>query len=86
MIKKTAIALHYPKNAPAPFILFKSTGCHVKKMLEIAQEHDIPIVNEPETALILSMHDVGECVPVETYEVIASIFAFLKKVEEHDRN
>ncbi len=83
---KTAVALHYPEHAPAPFITFKGKGAVAQKMLEIANEHNIPIANEPEVAAILSFHEIGECVPVETYEVLAGIFAFLKKVEEYDRN
>ncbi len=86
MMKKTAIALQYPKNSPAPFIVFKGFGDRAEKMLEIARMHDIPIVKEPETALVLSLQDVGSCIPVETYKVLAGVFAFLKKVEDYDRD
>ncbi len=86
MMKKTAIALQYPDNAPAPFIVFKGNGDKVERMLKIAEENNIPIVCEPETAFVLSFHEVGSCVPAETYEVLAGIFSFLKKVKEYDRD
>ncbi len=85
-MKKVAIALQYPEKAPAPFILFKGSGRKADRIIEIASENNIPLVCKPETAMILSVHEIGDCVPVETYEVLASIFAFLKKVEDYDRN
>ncbi len=86
MKKKTAIALQYPKDAPAPFIVFKGNGSKAEKVLEIAKENNIPIINDSETAFVLSLQEVGSYVPVETYEIIAGIFAFIKKVEDYDRN
>ncbi len=83
-MKKNAIALQYPKNAPAPFIVFKGSGVVAEKILEIAKENDIPVVSEPNVASVLSLYDIGSCVPTETYEVLAGIFAFLKKVEKND--
>ncbi len=84
-MKKTAIALQYPENAPAPFITFKGCGSKAEKMIEIAKKNNIPIVSEPETAFVLSLHEIGNCIPPETYEVLAGVFAFLKKVEDYDR-
>ncbi len=85
-MKKTAIALQYPKNAAAPLIAYKGSGTRAEQMLTIAKEHDVPVVVESDTAVILSAYNIGECVPVETYEILAGIFAFLKKVEAYDNN
>ncbi len=85
-MKKTAIALQYPESAPAPFIAYKGSGAVAEKMLEIAKDNDVPVVSDSEVASVLLLHDIGQCVPFETYEVLAGIFAFLKKVREYDRN
>lgn len=85
-MKKTAVALHYPENAQAPFIVAKGTNQKAEKILEIAQLNNIPIVIEPETAVVLSMQDIGDCIPEETYEVLAGVFAFLKKVYDYDKH
>lgn len=85
-MKKTAIALHYPEGAPAPFVVCKGSGNIAEQILALAQENNVPIVCEPETALILSLQEVGDCVSPETYGVLVGIFAFLKKVESYEHN
>ncbi len=85
-MKKVAIALQYPENAPAPFLVYKGRGIKADKVIEIAKENNVPVVCNPDTAMILSVQEIGECVPVDTYEVLAGIFAFLKRVKEYDRN
>lgn len=85
-MKKTAIALHYPPGVQAPFISCKGRGATAELLLTVAKEHNIPIICEPETALILSLQEVGDYIPPETYEILAGIFAFLKKVEMYEHN
>lgn len=85
-MKKTAVALQYPKNAPAPFIVAKGNGNLADAILAVAQENNVPVFCEPETVSILSLHQIGDCIPAQTYEVLAGIFAFLKKVEENEHN
>ncbi len=83
-MKKIAVALRYPENAQAPFIVAKGTNKHADLLLDIAKKNDVPVVVQVETANILSMQDIGACIPEETYEVLAGVFAFLKKVSEYD--
>lgn len=74
-------ALKYPKDAEAPFIVAQGKALIAQRMIEIAKENNVPIIVEPETEGILSLYDVGECIPYETYEVLAKIFAFIRRID-----
>ena len=82
MEKQTAIALSYPEGFPAPFIVAKGKGFIAEKMLEIAEQNKIPVVKEELAANVLSLYDIGDYIPAETYEVIAGIFAFLYRMND----
>lgn len=75
----TAVALLYPEGADAPFIIAKGKNRLAEKIVHIAAENNIEIVHNTEIAHILSVYDIGDAIPSETYEAIAIIFAFLKK-------
>ncbi|MDR2898199.1 MAG: EscU/YscU/HrcU family type III secretion system export apparatus switch protein [Spirochaetaceae bacterium] len=77
--KKAAVALCYPDGYAAPFILAKGKGLLAERITDIALEHDIQIVADPRLSNILSVYEIGSCIPPETYEAVAGIFAFLEK-------
>lgn len=81
---KTAFALAYPAGAEAPFIVAKTKGLLAEKLIELAKEKDIPVNQDEALAGVLSMYDVGACVPPETYEALAKIFAFIQRHERQD--
>lgn len=74
---KKAVALKYPKGADAPFITAIGQGAVAEKILEIANENEVAIIqNEPLTNF-LSVQQIGSFVPESTFEVLAKIFAFV---------
>ena len=77
-----AVSLKYPENADAPFISAKESGILAKRMIEIAEENNIPIVENDIAANVLSIQQIGECIPESTWEAIAEIFAFIKNTEK----
>ena len=77
-----AVSLKYPENADAPFISAKESGILAKMMIEIAQENNIPVVENDIAANVLSMRQIGECIPESTWQAIAEIFAFIKNMEK----
>ena len=83
-MKKTAVALRYPAKAQAPFIVAKGFNKQADFILNLAQQNNVPIITESETAIVLSMQEIGDSIPEETYEVLAGIFAFLKKVTDYE--
>lgn len=75
-------ALRYPNDADTPFIVAQGKAFIAQKMIEIAKQNNIPVMVEPETENILTLYNVGECIPYETYEVLAKVFAFLRRMEK----
>ena len=74
-MKKVAV-LSYPEGSPAPFLTAKGKG-----HLEIAKENSIPVVKDIEATEIISLQEIGDFIPEETYMILAKIFAFIKMKE-----
>lgn len=79
--KQKAVCLKYPENAAAPFILAKGQGFTAERMLEIARQNKIPVVENENLTNVLSVENVGQIIPESLYEAIANIFAFISSAE-----
>ena len=51
-------------------------------MVEIAEKEHIPVVKNSELTDVLTLSDVGSCVPENTWIVLAEIFAFVIRNSE----
>lgn len=71
----SAITLKYPENADLPFISAKAKGVLAEKLIKIAKENNVPIVKNDIAANILSLQEIGDAIPEETWEIVAKIFA-----------
>ncbi len=76
-----AIALQYdPIQAPAPLVLAKGAGHLAFKIKEIAMKNDIPIrEDKPLAQALYKQVEVGDTIPEELYQAVASILAKLNK-------
>lgn len=72
-----AVALKYPCGSDAPFIAAKAKGVLAQKLVEIAEEQKIPVVEDKIATDILTVEEIGACIPEETWKIIAQIFAFV---------
>lgn len=54
-------------------------GAIARKIREIADKCHIPLINNPLLAEVLVDTEIGSCIPEETYQAVAAIFAFLQK-------
>ena len=77
----TAVALRYPEWADAPYISAKAKGSVAERLVKIAEENDVPVVEDAQTANVLSLQSVGSFIPESTYSAIATIFAFVVDLE-----
>lgn len=73
--------MKYDGGRDAPYITSKGRGLTAKKILEIAEENNIPVVVDSELLNVLEIQDIGDFIPEEAFEVIAKIFAFVKNIE-----
>ncbi|MCR4626405.1 MAG: EscU/YscU/HrcU family type III secretion system export apparatus switch protein [Treponema sp.] len=82
MKKETkAVALKYPEDAYAPFIVASEKGFLAQKLLEIAEQNDIPVIRNDTLTDVLSVQEIGTFIPEQTWEAMAKIFAFIAELE-----
>lgn len=78
-MRDAAIALSYTGKEPAPLIVASGKDALARKMLEIARDNDIRVVHDPLLTDILTDAEIGSCIPQETWEAVAAIFAFFNR-------
>ncbi len=82
---RIAIALRYDRKAMrAPKIVAKGIRLNAKKIREIAEQHQIPIVENKPLAQMLFKHGrVGGEIPAEFYAAVAEILAWVYRVNRY---
>jgi flagellar biosynthesis protein len=81
--KKTerAVALVYDKtNAAAPQVVARGKGKIAEKIIETARESGVYIKEDPDLLELLAKVPTGEVIPVELYQAVAEILAFVYRV------
>ena len=81
--RKKAAALKYEFNSDAPIVTAAGMGHIADKILEKAEENDVPIVYIKELTNLLCNVDVGEEIPTELYEAVAHVIAFVTDLDKH---
>jgi flagellar biosynthesis protein len=77
-----AVALRYLPEVPAPFIVAKGEGRTADRIMELAREAGVPVLREDGLTEALFPLELGDCVPVDLYEIMAKVFAFVRLAEE----
>ena len=78
-----AVAVKYDSiSMPAPMVTAKGQDLMAQKIREIADEHDIPIVENAPLARALYKVDEMDYVPAEHYEAIAKIIGYVYYLNE----
>lgn len=82
-----AVALRYIQGEmDAPRVTAKGAEYLAKVIREIAEAHDVPIVENPEVARFLYRRvEVGQQVPVGLYQAVAEIIAMVYRVRKDER-
>ena len=83
---KKAVALKYSADVPAPFILSRGKRDLAERLLRVAEEHGITIVEDREITDALFQFDPGTCIPEHLYELVAQLLAFVYAVEHGNEN
>jgi len=78
--KKQATALRYdPERDNAPIITALGTGHLAEKIIETAEEHDVPVVENKPLSDVLVGLSVGDAIPAKLYEAVAQILVFISQ-------
>lgn len=78
---KKAAALKYEENIVAPIVTASGMGHIADKIIEKAEEKDVPIVYNKELTDLLCNVDVGEYIPDDIYEAVAHIIAYITDLD-----
>lgn len=79
---KQAIALEYDPSDAAPKIIASGRGALAERIIEKAQEADVPIHRDDKLADTLSRLEIGDMIPPELYEVVAEILLFVDSMDK----
>lgn len=79
---KQAIALEYDPGDVAPKVIASGKGALAEKIIEKAQESNVPLHQDSKLAGTLSKLEIGDFIPPELYEVVAEILVFVDEMEK----
>lgn len=78
-----ACALKYvAEEMDSPMLIAKGTELIAKKIIGIAKEHNVPVIENPPVArAVFRMCDINQPIPPELYKAIAEILLFVYKMK-----
>jgi flagellar biosynthetic protein FlhB len=78
-----AVALKYDKSMPAPKCLAKGADAVALRIRALAEEHDVPIIENPPLARALfASVDVDETIPTEHFKAVAQVIGFVMRAKD----
>ncbi|MCX7828475.1 MAG: EscU/YscU/HrcU family type III secretion system export apparatus switch protein [Thermanaerothrix sp.] len=79
---RKAAALRYDKDRDdAPVVVASGRGRLADKILEVAREASVPIVEDAALVSALLALEVGDEIPPELYGAVAKVLAFVMEME-----
>jgi len=78
---KKATAIKYENGYDAPIITAAGIGYIADEILRAAEENKVAIVQNEELANLLSNVDIGSEIPVELYDAIAKVIAYVMDID-----
>ncbi len=82
-VKQVAALKYSPEENKAPKIIALGKGEAAEKIIEKAEESDVPVYEDANLAAALNTFNVGEEIPPELYGIVAEILVFVSQI---DRN
>ncbi|MDR1979156.1 MAG: EscU/YscU/HrcU family type III secretion system export apparatus switch protein [Synergistaceae bacterium] len=84
--REKAVAVEYDaKNSPAPVVTAKGEGFVARRIVEIAQAADVPVVEDAALVSALLSLELGQEIPVELYEAVARVLSWIYKLEKGEQ-
>jgi flagellar biosynthetic protein FlhB len=77
-----AVALKYDKSMPAPLCLAKGADAVALRIRALAEENDVPIVENPPLARSLfASVDVDQTIPAEHFKAVAQVIGYVMRLD-----
>lgn len=78
-----AVALKYESDMPAPEVVAKGVDALALRIRAIANDHDVPIVENPPLARALyAGAEVGEQIPSEHFKAVAQVIGYVMRLRQ----
>jgi flagellar biosynthesis protein len=79
---KKAAALKYESSYETPIVTAAGMGHIADKIVEKAEESNVPVVYNKEMAELLTNVDIGDSIPAELYEAVAKIIVYVMDMDK----
>lgn len=80
--KEKAVAIEYTPENFAPKVTASGRGPVAQRIIDIARENGVPIVEDPALVEVLSRLDLDSVIPPELYQIVAEVLAFVYKIDK----
>ena len=81
--RKKAAALHYDQmKGGAPQVVAKGRGKMAERIMALAREHDIPMVEDRNLVQMLEALDLNTEIPPELYQAVAEVLVFVYRLNQ----
>jgi len=81
-----AVALKYDrKKENAPRVIAKGRGEIAKKIIEVAQAHNVPLYEDKNLIQILEALDLETGIPPELYRAVAEVLSFIYRLNNSSK-
>ena len=82
IIGKMAAAISYnQEHDDAPVLAAFGQGYMAEKIVAVARESGVHVVEDPDTAAMFSKISVGDEIPPDMYEVVARVLIFVSEID-----
>jgi flagellar biosynthesis protein len=79
---RSAVALAYAENEPAPKVVAKGRGLLAETIIERAREAGVFVHESPELVALLMQVDLDRHIPPQLYLAVAELLAWLYRLEQ----
>lgn len=84
--RKEAVALTYTgEDNSAPVVKAKGKGMVAEQIIQLANEHNVPIYEDKALVELLGQLDLNETIPEELYKAVAEVFAFIYRLDQKEQ-
>ena len=81
-IKRAAALKYEPGKEGAPRVVAKGRGQMAQRIIDLAREHQIPLVENPTLARMLDALDLDVDIPPELYHAVAEVLVFVYRLNQ----
>jgi len=82
-VTRKAAALRYAQHKEdAPRVVAKGRGKMAERIIALAQEHQVPLVEDRQLIQMLEALDVDTEIPAELYQAVAEVLVFVYRLNQ----